>query len=271
MDGGNETYRKESKQFIWTCSTACKKKLYVNDKVIRSDPKKIQNEDIVQMLRGVLLQGARKINEEKEIKKKIHKLSQEVEVIKDKCEKYCSELNELKDEVRTLKQDKINNKAICFEVPYEFGKNDNLFQQFLQDNEIETNAKMIKKFKSKVDPKNCNVIVQFKDSTKKLQFIKQMKNRKNKENSEKMYAVESLTMDNKQLLREAKSCLKDYEYVWSKNGRIFAKMDKDKQPIWIKNSSFLKGLIKKENSPSREVKPIEDLNDGGPSSSTVII
>lgn len=249
MEGGLNAYKINKKKFIWACCAACSKQTCVPKNLMDADPKKATSNEIMGVLKVLILQlvKANNISDSKNVENSIQQINQDMSDIKIKCDNYQSEISDLRYEVGRLKQDKMNNKAICLNIPKSAaGNNGDSFAKLLTENNIETEGKVGKIIKAKNSDK-CNIIVEFDSPDEKFKFIKEIKEKKPKISDTKtLFVVECLSDENKNLLMEAKACLPNFKFKWTKNGRILVQKDTGGRAIWIKSSKMIQDMMKEE-------------------------
>lgn len=247
LKGGLSSYKNERKRLIWTCSDACRNEFpkTISQEVMDIDTNKATISDVLIVMRSILLEFRGIRNNDSRVvilKNTVDDLKKEIEQVKINLSEKEDTIEGLKEAMIDLKQERINNKAICVNIPKTIANDKASFTQLLIKNNFQTQGTVGQIFNAKKHSDHCNVMVEFPSPAEKIKFIKEVKEKKPiLSGSNKLYVVECLTYEKKKLLMEAKVSLKEYKYIWSKNGRIFVQKDGE-EAVLIKNSKMISDL-----------------------------
>lgn len=183
--------------------------------------------------------------------------------LQDNNKKLSSEIQLIKSELNICNQDKLSTEAICFGVPTT--SNENLMQvitSILQFYNVSTHGlsrcRRIHHKRRESSSTTPPVILSFINSQSRNQLMQSTKKLKMYAPSANEHGLfseviqqkpvfirEMLTRENKILLDSAKTALsKKVKFVWSTNGKIYARINEnDKLVRWIKSPNDIQSIL----------------------------
>lgn len=270
--GDEDNFDAASKQIVWFCSKKCEENIpeYTQVSSIISS-KKVSNANLLDFMRIIFMQNKKTQQVLKTNKKNDKIFKEKIKSLENTNKKLTHDVSQLQQEIVKLKQDKLKNKAICFgfmdsSSSLKTNSSTSINSQVIIQ-EIKSYAQRLEfdiprvdhikhcyNIHSKSTKKTCTVL-EFDSDFDKNQFVYGMKKIKRANNQIKVSAFEMLTVEIRQLLTEAREALStDYPIIWTKNGRIWIRKEKEKgstvrfQAIEIKSTKDIIQLINQKNS-----------------------
>lgn len=255
MKNPKKDFKKLSDQPLWFCSKTCKQTNVNTNAETQNTP------NISQQLSQILTS----INELKdsiqfqndqynELKKTTVDIQNEVQGIKNENSKRDKEMQYVKQQLNTLRQEKLNNGLICFGI--ERQSNDNITMvvknEFQRRNiPCEGIVSCSSKLQNKANKTIPPITIMFDSIESKVQTLDAARKARNamygdtrqSQNKSHFGLRELLTESTYQLLIETRTLLsKTYKYIWTKNGRIYIKKENEREAKWIKSEGDLRAI-----------------------------
>lgn len=165
LPDGRKTYEMSENKMIWTCPECCRKfsKNSISG-LLEIESNNASINDVMKLLRVLVIQSAKVIDTNvkvSKVNKQVVKLNKEVNEIKEQLIASEHNMKDLQMQVAILQQDKLNNKAICMNVPKEIAIDKSSFTHLLISNNSHSSGKVDRISKSNKNSEQRNVILHF--------------------------------------------------------------------------------------------------------------